>query len=469
MRHIPFAPTLLRLLPWLLPVGLLLGMGTLSAVWYDDACHYLVVHTLATVGLEAFPVWPTGGVWDRLSLFITVGPAANYPTAGLMQLLGPYMWVARLSAGLFAGAALLGLWHLGRHHFRHTHTGIWAVLLLGLNVQFATYGSQYLGEPFLLGWLLLGISSMALWLKRPALHWLLLAMLGCNGAILSKEYVALPLGLSLLTVLAVLLWHRDPRARGWLWLCATLPLGAVLYYLLRFDSLETLQAYWSLKRNYSEEFWVFQWRTALGFVALKPVIWLGMLALAVRVYVRRRLLDGWLLALQGWLMLGYVASAAFDRFGLLLMPIPALYLAEWFAAIWARGVQQPYARYPVATALGLLASLAVLAMQRTPLMLWHHWQQRQAPTVPCLAQSLQPHHAYFTYDLQLVPHLMDRPWRLPTYPPSSWTHEPPLHLRPNELLLAGDYAHTEYMLDSTQWVPLRRCGVYSLRVPASAE
>jgi hypothetical protein len=82
---------------------------------------------------------------------------------------------------------------------------------------------------------------------------------------------------------------------------------------------------------------------------------------------------------------------------------------------------------------------------------------------------LQPHHAYFTYDLQLVPHLMDRPWRLPTYPPSSWTHEPPLHLRPNELLLAGDYAHTEYMLDSTQWVPLRRCGVYSLRVPASAE
>ncbi|MBX3102982.1 MAG: glycosyltransferase family 39 protein [Bacteroidetes bacterium] len=444
-----------------IPVLGLLAFGLSSSVWYDDACHYLVVHTLANTGLEAFPLEPAAQRWDPHSLFITVGPAANYPTAALMQVLGSGMGTARLSAGLFAATTLFFLWHTGHRQFRHHSTGLWAALLLGSNVQFLTYGSQYLGEPFVLGWLGLGIWAAAHWMQHPRLLTGILAWTGFTGAILSKEYIALPLGLSLLCVLVLFVLHKDKRWKSWGILCLLLPLGSLLYYGLRFHNLADLMTYWNLKRNYSEEFWVFQWRTALAFIACKPLIWLGTLALIVRVYIRHRVWDTWLLALQGFLLLGYVASAAFDRFGLLLLPIPALYLAEWLAAIWARWVSNPYARKPRMAGTLLVCTCLLLFMQRTPLQLYHHLSATE-DTLACLKEKVAPGSAFFTYDLQVVPHLMDRHWRLPVFPPSSWQQEAPLALRIGEQLVAGPYAFTEYYLPPPQQAGGLSCGEYTV-------
>lgn len=446
---------------WLIGLCGLIYFAFAKDVWYDDACHYLTGYTLATTGIEGFPNTPHQA--DTHSLFITVGPAVNYPLAGLMCLLSADMLVARAGMVLYSAVALLLLGLLGRLLFRYRAAAAWAVLLLGVNVQFLTYGSQYLGEGGVVLGLLAGSYGLLLWHQSGRAGWWLLGLLGFWWAILSKEYVAAPLGLALLAYTGHYLWHRLPGRRGLVLMCLLLPLASVVYYTLRFDSWVQLTDYWALKSRYSEEFWVWNWPVTLHFLAGKPLIWLGTAALTVRVRIQRRERDMWLLLVQTMLLLWYLAGIGYDRFGMLLLPIPALYVAEWLAAIWRR-----LAQYPVQW--GRTWRMAVLALaaglffaQRTPLLLLGlQPMNEQEDNCPLSDKKVGP---YFTYDLQVVPHLMNTcgDWRLPVYPPSSWQMEPKLQLKPGETLLYGPYAETEYFVRLPE--KAERCGPYYLYQP----
>lgn len=447
-----------RILFWASAVGLLSVFAVYKAVWYDDACHYLVGRTLALHGQEAFPIQPDQ--LDPHSLFITVGPAVNYPMALAMRLLGPHMWVARAVAVGFSLLSLLGLLALGRRLLR-PGTGYWGALLLLTSIQFLVYGTQYLGEGPLICYLLLAMLALCRLAAGGRWGWALVCLLAYWAAILSKEYIALPLGLSLLAGTALAWWAR---LAYWPWLvgiCLLLPLAPLLYYALRFSDWASLEAYWQLKANYSEEFWVWNWQAALRFIALKPLIWLGTLALLIRVRVRRRWIDGWLLSLQLLLLFFFTGSIGYDRFGLLLMPIPALYLGEWLAAIWARYLARAYTPYRRRVGVVLGVVVFFLLAQRTPFYLPALWQQdaRERQAHRCMASALGAR-PYFTYDLQLVPALQAT-WRLPQYPPSSWQQQPPLVLLPGEALAYGFFAETEYFIfrpDTARY----HCGPYRL-------
>ncbi len=439
-----------------------------SDIWYDDACHFLVLKGLVTTGVEAFPI--NAHQYNPYSLFITVGPAVNYPAALILQLTGVQMWAARLFIWVHSLVVLFVLAKIVSQFSRNKTADLWAVILLGLNIQFLVYGSQYLGEmPAILG-LLIGIYFQHRWLNQRQIIDFVGVIAGWQFAVLSKEYMAVPVGMSLFTffIAEIISWIRTPaiqppgypavdsnrfyRIIGLAIQGILLPVGILIYYWLRFDSRAAFENYFQHRLSYGSEFWVWELEWSVWFLISKPVAILGTLALAIRVWAKRLTTDIFSLHVQGWLLFFFLASAGYDRFGLLLLPVAAMYLSEWVAAGF-RKLFSPWKRLPAWAITGILLLSFLLISGRTSWQLIYYIHQIYTNGANADEKHIlydwakkhpNPTQPLMLYDLPLVLFLPDSVgFQLPQWPPCAATLENPTELPVIAGIFANDYySHT---------------------------
>lgn len=113
-----------------------------------------------------------------------------------------------------------------------------------------------------------------------------------------------------------------------------------LAYLFRFGEIEKMLSFLSARRVYSAEFLSFGWSDSLSFLLFKPLVLAGTFAIFLKIKVRRSMMDIWAGVFQVALLLFFLASPGSDRFGLLLIFIPAIYLSEFIVLIWQRWVMK---------------------------------------------------------------------------------------------------------------------------------
>lgn len=187
MAFLPFAPIIALSL---------LAFAFSSPIWYDDTGHWRVSKHLAETGVLAYPLDSERGVADPNSQFITCGVLFHYLASFWMNLCGSDMLIARMlivcmalccAFAFFALAALL----------TDTKKAGWALALVAVNIQFLTYGSQFIGEVPLMLFILLGIACILRPIKRNSgdaqkyISFLLAGIFfGC--AVMIKEYAVVP-------------------------------------------------------------------------------------------------------------------------------------------------------------------------------------------------------------------------------------------------------------------------------------
>lgn len=428
-----------------------------SPVWYDDAGHYLVIEVLARHRDVCYPVHMVAGDCRVDSPFITLGPMLNYPLAVVYRLSGGGMLPLRLAMACFSLLSLLAFWKLGKAVLDKDAKMGWAIALVIGNVQFVSYGAQVLGEVPMLGWLFLGMWAHARWLQGGRITWAVGGIFAWFMAILTKEYIALPIAVAMLGFWAALLLRRDRR---WLaWMALGIGIGVLLwgYHLGRAGGLAEVQRWFVERQSYGSEFLAFDLRECGRFLLFKPLVVLGTAAMALRVAVRARLLDVFLLCFQLAWLLFFLSSAGYDRFGFQLIFLPALYLSEFILTLWERWTARRWWR------IALFAVCFIgLFSQRTLLQLAGRLSDLPAVNAPeKAAAALLERHGLtdlFTYDQQLALFLPDSlHLRFSGTVPSNAIHAPRLALGPREYFLAGPYAFTEFQ-HAVDWTDLELMG-----------
>ncbi|MEM7041139.1 MAG: glycosyltransferase family 39 protein, partial [Bacteroidota bacterium] len=277
---------------YLVVFGLFAGLLILSAiysdVWYDDAGHFLVVQQLAETGSACYPVDLAGGFCDPASAYITMGPALNYPLAGWMQMFGMGMGTARILMLLLSVLTLGAFIWMGRQVVQERKV-FWAALLVVGNIQFMTYGAQVLGEVPMLGWLFLGLGLCLRGLEKERSGMIVLAGLSWGLAILTKEYIAVPLAVSMFIWMAILgmkgKWKPVFALFGAGLAVILLVVG---WYLIRTGGLKGLVEYMAVRQSYGSEFFALNFSESMRFLLWKPLIALGSVALLVKLYFQRK-------------------------------------------------------------------------------------------------------------------------------------------------------------------------------------
>lgn len=426
-------------------------------MWYDDAGHYLVIEALAQHGEVCYPVHMAAGDCRVESPFITLGPTLNYPLAVVYRLTGGGMLPLRLAMAAFSLLSLLAFWTLGKAVLDKEAKMLWAAALVIGNVQFVSYGAQVLGEVPMLGWLFLGMWALARWLQGGHITWAIGGILAWFMAILTKEYIAIPVALAMLGFWGALLLRRDRRWLAWMGL--GIGIGALLlgYHLQRAGGLAEVRRWFDERQSYGSEFLAFDLLECGRLLLYKPLVLLGTAAMVLRVAVRARLLDVFLLCFQVAWLLFFLSSAGYDRFGFQLIFLPALYLSEFILTLWERWTLRRWWRIAL-----FAVVFAGLFSQRTLPQLAERLLDTQPVNAAerAAADLLKGHglRAIFTYDQQLALFLPDSlHLRLSATVPSNAAHAPRLELAPGEYFLAGPYAFTEFQY-AVDWTALEQMG-----------
>lgn len=434
----------------LLVVGGLVVAAFTSPVWYDDVGHWLVAREISRGEGMCYPLEAGSMRNASKSGFITMGPILAYPIGGWMAVFGESMLTARL---LMVGFSLLAMWaffRLARSLTDSVKAAV-AVALIGMNIQFLTYGAEVLGEVPMMGFVLPGAGFLVRWWHSGRLAWGAAGIFSWCLAIGIKEYAILPLALCLLFWAFV-----TDRQSGDGLRIVYLGIGFLVALTLAIMVLHgetNLLAYFISRRSYGSEFFAFRFENSLKYLALKPLFWLGTVAMVVKWRVKRRAEDALMLGLQfGWLVF-YLLSAGYDRFGFLLLFLPAIYLAEFAPYLWKEAGRNPRWRWVRRGALVVVA-FAVFSQQTYWLMgsrLVDPGQVNAAERAAVDALHQLPADAVvLTVDQHVVPFLEEAGlhWRLVNFVPSQarlcanwWPEYIP---GDGEVFLAGPYAFTEY-------------------------
>lgn len=417
-----------------------------SPVWYDDAGHFLVVRELVMENETCYPVDLAHGVCDEDSPFITMGPALNYPLASWMQLLGLSMGMARILMVIFSIEALLAFVVLARNRIA-PHKAIWALALVAGNIQLLTYGAEVLGEVPMLGWLFLGLALQLRWLEKGGWGLAVVAAVAYGLAMLTKLYLAAPLALAMGTWMLVMVWRGKYRKALTIFLQGILSGGMVLaWQWMQSGSGDGVWLWLQDRGSYQSEFLAFAWEDSMRFLLFKPLIWLGTIALVIKVRIKGQPADLFLLCFHAFHLLFFLASAGFDRFGFQLIFIPAIYLAEFMAAAWKRLAERKRAQIPLQAGFVLLF-LLIFSQQTLPILAQRIFVDQPNQSERQLRQRLEALQIrqVFTYDQQIAPFMGEGiDLRFPKVVPSNAAACKPLQLQHREWLVAGTYARTEY-------------------------
>lgn len=462
----------------------MLGLSAwLSPVWYDDAGHFIVVRHLVETGTLAYPLNSITGEAAESSPFITMGPALNYPAAAWMHIFGTKMIAARLLIILSTIAFLSIFWGFARY-LLDKQKAFWALLLVGGNIQLLTYGAEFLGELPMLCWLFAGLWMLMKAINSPKLNW---AMIGGSVvafllAVLTKEYILVMIGLGILIgFVSQAIQKQQIPARTLFSLGAGVLVGYLGFHLIRTGmGAETLN--WFTDRlSYSSEFFAADFRESMRFLVRKPLIWLGGIALLIRIRVRKEQNDKLLGLFFLCQLLLFLVSAGYDRFGFQLLFIPAIYLAEFMLAAW-RKIREHKLKWlglPVFVGVFLLLftqQTGVIFTQR----LLHPEQTNE--TEKCTVEWLKAHNkaSIFTFDQQLIPFLPPEiTYRLPHLVPSqaNIVQQNPFgrsyYLSGEDAFVEGTYGRSEYLgllaTDAVTWTDSLQCGVppwgYTIFIP----
>lgn len=440
----------------LLVIAVILALSAWrSPVWYDDAGHFLVVQELVMENEACYPTDLARGVCDEASPYITMGPALNYPLASWMQLLGVSMGIARILMVILSIEALLAFVVLARNRISPDKAW-WALALIAGNVQMLTYGAEVLGEVPMLGWLFLGLALQLRWLEKG--HWLaaVTAAIAYGLAMLTKLYIAAPIALGMAAWIVVMISRGNYRKALTIFLQGVLAGGLVLAWQWKQSgSWEGVWLWLQDRGSYQSEFLAYAWGESFRYLLFKPLIWLGTIALVVKVRIKRQPADLMLLCFHGFHLLFFLASAGYDRFGFQLIFIPAIYLAEFMAAGWKRLGARKKGRLPLQA--GFIVLFLLLFTQQTfPILaqrIFLDSPNQSEYQVQSRIQELNIRQV-FIYDQQIAPFLPEGvDARFPKVVPSNAGACTPLLLQRREWLVAGIYARTEFP-DCIPWSKL---------------
>lgn len=433
---------------------LLLGGLVVSAfyspIWYDDAGHFLVAREAARGNGLCYPLDDDGQNCIPDSPFITMGPVLAYPLAGWMALLGESMLVARLGMVFLTLLATVAFFWVGRQLMR-PQKAIVAVGLMALNIQFLTYGAEVLGELPMMGLVFAGIGCFLAWDKKGGWQWAALGIVCWCLAVGVKEYAILPLGLSL-----VIWWLMREVAKDRpvpvLKLGFAFVLVLVLMLGIIYGGPQKMMDHYIGRQSYSAEFFAVDLDISLKYLLLKPLFWLGTAAMVLKWRVKRRPEEALTLSVQAAWLVFFLLSAGYDRFGFLLLFLPAIYVAEFVPYVWKSLGRITHWAWLRRTMLVIVA-LVVFAQQT-----WWVFGKRIA--APELVNAIEwkatwrLEHAkgnvVVTAEQQVALFLeqIGQRWRLVSLVPSQgracdYPHED-FDLQRGELFLAGPYAFTEY-------------------------
>jgi len=409
----------------------------LRPVWYDDAGHYLVIEQGMKTGEFCYPQNLSQGICSADSPFITMGKPLMAVYAAWGKLFGAGMTTARLCTLLFS---LLGFWVLYKlvNDSFSPRKAFWTCLLLIGNIQILSYGTQVLGEMPMMVMLLIGLYAHLKWLDTRHWAWAIIAPIAWLGAVLCKAYIAVPLALAI-----GVWWLISMLSKRTSWGIVLqglgLGMGILLYLLIEQGGWRGFREYLEVRSSYGNEFLAFAGWEGIRFLVLKPLILLGTIALGIRIYFQLQSRDIFLGCMQGALLLFFLLSEGYDRFGMLLLFIPAIYLAEFVAAAWSRLKDRKWLR------LGYALLLIVLFVQQTPYILLRDWPGRLVKEEgwrKALSEMGVNGHVV-TYD-QHYAWIRGGQYRLAKVVPSNKAECGSLVLKPGEWFLAGPYAKTEY-------------------------
>lgn len=442
---------------WLayLSVGALLLGGLLVAafhapIWYDDAGHYLVARAIASGDGMCYPLDSDGANCVENSPFITMGPVQAYPLGAWLRLVGDTMLAGRIFMVLVSLGAAFALYRLGRALTTSTKASI-AVALMALNIQFLTYGAEVLGEMPMMGLVLAGISCFLRWDRGHGWWWAVLGIVAWCLAVGIKEYAMLPLAMSLVVWLALKGFSKDrPLAVLYLGVGFGIGLGLTVAWLAIPHG--GLVAHLLDRQSYRSEFLALDLGTSLKYLLFKPLFWLGTGAMVLKWRVQRRPAEALTLSVQAAWLVFFLLSAGYDRFGFLLLFLPAVYVAEFVPYLWQEAGRQP--RWAWLRRATLVVVAWVVFSQQT------YWVFGQRILHPDLVNAVEraatarlrerPAGRVVTVEQQMALFLdaVGQRWRLYSRVPSQGRGcdhpDPELRLALDEVLLAGPYAFTEY-------------------------
>lgn len=434
-------------------LALLLLTAWLRPVWYDDAGHYLVIEQGVAEGTFCHPTDIENGVCDWQSPFITLGAPLNIYYASWLKVFGGEMGSARLATIIFSLIGFWALFNLVRRSFS-IEKAFWTALLLIGNIQLLSYGSQVLGEMPMMAGVLCGLNFILRWRQSGKWQWWLLAIPALLWAVFCKAYIALPIGFGLGMWILISLFKRDGKAMATLGLAMLWGLGVIAAMVVEQGGWSEFQVFLQNRGSYANEFFTFDFVEALRFLIFKPLFSLGSLALLIRIYFQRRDDDILLACFQLSLLVFFLCSAGYDRFGFLLLFIPAIYLSEFCLSLWNRWK----GKRALQVVFGIV--FAILFVQQTPLILARDWPGRMANEKAWLEKWVEAEpgglNSVFTYD-QHYALLCQKLFRLPVVVPSNKQNCEPLVLRAGEFLVAGPYAFTEYQ-NCIPWDTLEEIG-----------
>lgn len=434
--------------------GLLVASLYTSRIWYDDTGHYRVAKQLTESGELCYPTHSDGEQCVEHSPFITAGPFVHHAMAKWMNIFGPEFYAARWMMVLFSMSFLV-IFIVVSGRILGSRKAFWAALLIVGNIQLVTYGSQYLAEVPMLFWLFVGLMFQVKYLmsEKPNAVDAVGAAVFWGAAVLSKEYILGPITMALLLTAVFVIREQNPKVAG-IFILQILIVTAylALYWFFKFDGLDEWQAYMASRAPYRTEFLAFNWIETMGFLVFKPLIALGMTAHVIKVYFRRNRTDFFLLALQLSLFAMFVASQGYDRFGFLLIFLPAIYLSEFIVTLIDRYLN----RGSIQTVkwMAFVAVFIALFSQRTIPVLVDRMIHPEAVNEgeKSVAEYLKSVDApIYTYDEQVIPFLEDGAvYRVNDVIPAAAGQAPKLQLQPGELLVAGIYAETVFQ-QSIPW------------------
>lgn len=418
-----------------------------TPVWYDDAGHFHVAQEVAETGQYAYKLNSATGEKDPASQYISMGPVLTEPAAVLISFFKADVMSLRWMVVILT-LAMLVLWLRLGSQLTSPVKAFWALVLVAGNIQLLTYGAEFLGETPMLLFFFLGCGLQVRAVQKGNKISFLLAAVAWLGAVLVKESILLPLGFGLL------LWMIWAAVKGrWSWLLVAagqglfLVAGVLVWYMMSAASGMGLMAYLEKRSTYSGEFLSLDWRVSLPYLAMKPLIWLGGIAIAVKVRVKKQPAD----VLMGCLFLAqlvlFVLGSGYDRHGFQLLFIPAIYLAEFVTLLWTRARKTRRARALWAAL--LLAGVSLFSLQQTPLILLRKFIKRHEVNAPekWVAEQLrrQKIKAIFTYDQELLPFLpVGTDYRLEPLVPHAAAGCDQLELQKGEAFVAGMYARDLY-------------------------
>ena len=417
-----------------------------APVWYDDTGHFRVVAHLVEIGEVCYPLGNNGAPCIKHSPFITMGPALQYPAAVWMQIFGVSMRSARVFIVLISFVFSLVFWLLARSLTRK-EKAFWALLLVIGNIQLLTYGAQFLGETPMLMWLFLGFGLQITWLKRGGIWFPMLTALCWAQAVAIKEYIILPLGLSLILFLLWSIRRKDLELSvNTLMQGLFLPLVMAGLWWMTFDNRADFMAFWEQRSAYGSEFFSFTFLEPLRFLFFKPLIWLGTIALILKIKTRKNEADIFIGIFHIVHLIWFLLSAGYDRFGFQLLFIPAIYLSEFLLFAWQK---TRISKYPGLLRLTFILGFLLFFTQRTfPILAERLLNPEQInDTEKQVATWLgeMKIERIFTYDEQIVTFLPKKTnYRLQDKIPALASKCQALQLVPGEVLIAGDYARTVY-------------------------